>query len=102
MYGLVGAFDISAAVVHGNNNTCTAGNAHKKVYQQVDDCAGRAANCGKGCLAHKVAHNNGVNSVVKLLKKCAEPYRQKKQHNVFVQTAFKDFILFHKPSLNQI
>ena len=69
MNGLGNLALLASAEVLGKNHRCAGGHADKKANHQVDQGSRGAANRGKRFLADKFAHNDGVCSVVQLLKK---------------------------------
>ena len=65
---------------------------HKKAHQQVDQRAGCSPDGGQRLLADKLAHDNRVRRVIKLLKKRAQNDREEKQQQLLPDHAFCDAV----------
>ena len=72
MNGITDPAPVVCAVILGNDNSCTGRKPDEKADEQVDNGGSRASNGGKGFLADKVADNDGIRSVIELLKKCSK------------------------------
>ena len=68
MNGIPDPAPVVCAVILGNDNGCTGRKSDEKADEQVDNGGSRASNGGKGFLADKVADDDGVRSVIELLK----------------------------------
>ena len=72
---------------------------HEKSNQQVDYSAGRAAHRRQGLFAQVVTHDDRVHGVVKLLKECAQKYREKVDEQLFPDNAlnYSAIVLYEVP-----
>ena len=67
----------------GDNDGSTGSQPGKKVDQQVDDHSGGAGDRGKCIFPDKASHNDGVDRVVKLLKKEPSKIGKKNKRSCF-------------------
>ena len=75
-----------------NDDGRTGGDADKKADQQIDDGGRGTSNGSKRFFADKVADNNGVCRIIKLLKKSPEKYREKEDKELFPDDAFGNLV----------
>ena len=78
----------------GDNDGCAGRNAGKKAHNQLSDLGVGTADTGKCIRAHKMAHDQGVHSIIKLLKKSTEYNRKKEEQKLFPDHTFGDLIGF--------
>jgi len=69
MNTVVHLFAVPGSEELGDDDGSTGSQPGKKVDQQVDDHSGGAGDRGKCIFPDKASHNDGVDRVVKLLKK---------------------------------
>lgn len=87
MYGFLKIFCLSCAVIAGDHHAGADSNSIKKAHQKKNDTSGGAD--GSQCItSQKIPDDQGVGSVIKLLKKIAEKNRKSKRHHFFPDRAF--------------
>ena len=92
MHGPMHPIFLSRPIKLGNYYRSTAGKSHKKAHQQVDQRTGGSSYCCQRLLSHEPAHHHGVRRIVKLLKKCSQKDREKKQQKLSENTSLCDAI----------
>ena len=80
VYTLRNGILVSRPVVLRDNDTAARREADEETDKEIDQLSRRAADRGeRGVGADKVAHNNGIDRIVELLKKGTEQNRKEKQ-----------------------
>ena len=82
-------------------NACADRKSQKKIYDEVDECSGRAYRRQRRVSFNgNSAHNDGVRGIEKKLKESGRHYRQCVQYNAFCKRPFTDVRLGEKASQN--
>ena len=83
MYTLRNGILVSRPVVLRDNDTAARREADEETDKEIDQLSRRAADRGeRGVGADKVAHNNGIDRIVELLKKGTEQDGKEKEHKL--------------------
>lgn len=86
MNGITDPAPVVCAVILGNDNSCTGRKPDEKADEQVDNRGSRAPDRGKRFLTDKVADNDGIRSVIELLKNVPNKIGKKKIRSCFQMT----------------
>lgn len=78
---------LTCPIIPGNDYTCADGDPIEKAHQQKDQTAG-GADCSQGIATEKIAHDQCICCVVKLLKQIAQKQRKRKGKHALPDRAF--------------
>ena len=88
VYRVVQVFMIARAVILRDNDRRADGKPAHHAHDHIDDAA-RRADGGQRFLADEIAHDDGVDSVIQLLKQIAQQKRQRKADQMAENTALR-------------